>query len=126
MTAESDNGAYARVVRRVAWLIAALGCAGAIVAGVRWGWRSGVGFLLGAALSYLSFWRWRRITDALGAASNGRGSFGMIARFLLLIALAYVIIEYLRVPPVAVLTGLLVGGASVILALILELFYART
>jgi hypothetical protein len=126
MTAESDNGAYGRIVRRVAWLIAALGCAGAVFAGMRWGWKSGAGFLLGAALSYLSFWRWRRITDALGTAPTARGAVGMIVRFFLLIGLAYVIIKYLNVSPVAVLTGLLAAGVSVILALIFELFYART
>jgi len=126
MTAESGNEAYGRIVRRVSWLIAALGGAGAVFAGIRWGWRSGAGFLLGAALSYLSFWRWRKITDALGAAPTGRGSVGMILRFVLLIALAFGIIKYLEVPPVAVLTGLLAAGASVLLALLLELFYART
>ncbi len=126
MTTGSDSDAYVRVVRRVTWLIVAFGCAGASAAGLRWGWKSGLGFLLGAALSYLSFWRWRRITDAFGAAPRGRASLTMIVRFLLLIAVAYGIIKYLVLPPAAFLTGLLTAGAAVLVALILELIYART
>jgi len=121
MPAASDNDIYQRIIRRVTWLIAGFGCAGSAIVSLRWGWKAGTGFLLGAALSYLSFWRWRKIAEALGHAPRPHASALMILRFLLLIALTYGIIKYLDVPPAAVLTGLLAAGAAVFVALILEL-----
>jgi len=121
MATANDNDAYDRLIRRVTPLIAVFGCLGTAIAGMRWGWKSAAGFLIGVALSYLSFWRWRRIAEAVGAAPARRASIMMILRFLLLVALAYGIIRYLDVPPAAVLTGLLAAGAAVTVALILEL-----
>jgi hypothetical protein len=114
------------LVRRVRWLIIIIGSAGAAFAAILWDWKSGAGFLVGAALSYLSFWRWKRIADAFGTTPGSRASGIMILRFALLAGAAYVIIKYLKVPPGTVLTGLLAAGAAVFTALILELIYART
>jgi len=130
MTPENKSGdvhatpddVYVRFVRRVTPLIALFGCAGALIVGFRWGVKTGVGFLLGAALSYLSFWRWRRVADAMGTAPARRASIVMILRFALLIAVAYGIIKYLELPAGAVLSGLLSAGAAVTVALLLELF----
>jgi ATP synthase I chain len=118
----TDDGVYARIIHRITWLIAGIGIAGSLVAGLTQGWRSAVGFCVGAALSCLSFWRWRRLTDALGDGPKGRQALGMVVRFFLLVAVAYGIIRYLGVAPAPVLVGLLTAGVAVVFALVLELF----
>jgi hypothetical protein len=123
---KSENDIYARTVRRVTWLILGLGVAGAIALGVNRGWKFGGGFLIGAGLSYVSFWRWRRVADAMGGTPGPRSVLLMLLRLALLIAVAYGIIRILMLSPAAVFLGLLVAGASVIVSLIIELIYART
>jgi ATP synthase I subunit len=108
----------------VTWLIAVIGGVAAIVLSVSKGWRFGSGFLLGAGLSYLSFWRWRKLVDSIGT-SGPRNITQMLLRFVLLIAAAYAIIEILALSPAPVLLGLLVPGAAVTVSLVIELSYAR-
>lgn len=114
---------YARVITRITKLIVVIGVAVAAVLAVRVGWRFGLGFLLGAAMSYLSFWRWQRVVESLGGAFEGRSTALMVVRFALLVAAAYGIVKYLEVNPVAVFLGLLVAAAAVTVAIIFELFY---
>jgi len=125
MTTRNESDIYARTVRRVRWLIAVLGATGAIALGIGQGWRFGTGFLIGACLSYVSFWRWRKLAESIGT-SGPRNVIQMLLRFVLLIAAAYGIIKLLALSPAAVLLGLLVPGAAVTVSLIIELSYART
>jgi hypothetical protein len=117
---------YVRIVGRITYAILILGPLGSIAAALLKGWRFGLGFLFGAALSYLSFWRWQRVVEALGPAAKPRATARLIVRFLGLAAIAYAIIKYLEVSPVAVFLGLLVSAAAVIVSIILELIYAGT
>ncbi len=113
---------YSGFVHRITWLILAIGSAGTLALLVAKGWRFGVGFLLGAGLSYVSFWRWRKVVEALdGAKQKQRGAWIWLLRFAALAGLAYVIVKYLEVTPVAVFLGLLVSAAAVIFSAILEL-----
>ena len=59
---DSDAAFYEAANRRIAWIILALGLSGSLTLTIIRGWREGVGFLLGAAVSYLSFWRWRKVS----------------------------------------------------------------
>lgn len=122
----SEASPYDRIVRRITWAMVVIGAFGTAAASVRLGWKFGVGFLLGAGLSYLSFWRWQRVVEALGAPSQGRLFVRMAARFLGLAAIAYGIVKYLEVNPVALFLGLLVSAAAVIVSILFELIYAGT
>ncbi len=125
--AASDDGIYGRIIFRITRGILGIGLIGFGAAVVAKGWRFGTGFLLGACLSYLSFWRWRKVVDSLGTDSkSGRSIKAMIWRFALLAAAAYVIVKYLEVNPVAVFLGLLVSAAAVIVSIVFELIYAGT
>ena len=117
------QAAYARVVSRITRAMLAIGAAGSVALGARQGWRFGLGFLLGAGLSYLSFWRWQKVVESLGETPGRQRAMGMVVRFGLLAAGAYGIIKYLEVNPVAVLFGLLVAAAAVLVSLVLELIY---
>jgi hypothetical protein len=119
----SGADVYTRLIRRTLQAIAVIGTAGSIVAALRWDWRIGLGFLLGAALSGLSFWRWQRVTESITGGGRAGSLAGMVVRLALLVGAAYAIIRYLEVNPVAVLLGLLVSAAAVIFAIVFELIY---
>ena len=123
MTSTGDGDIYQNIIRRVTWLILAIGLAASLAAAVLRGPRYGFGFLLGALLSWASFWRWRKVVDALGGPPKQRSAWTWIIRFALLIVAAYVTVKYLGVSPEAVFLGLLVSAAAVIVALIYELIH---
>jgi len=123
--AENEAGLYQRGIRRITWLILALGIAGAVTLTPLKGFRFGFGYLVGAAFSYLSFWRWQRVLDAIGPSYKPQSSWMLMLRILLLIALAYVIIRFLELSIAAAALGLLVSAGAVIIEIIYELIYAR-
>ena len=117
---DSDAAVYEAANRRIAWIILALGLSGSLALTIVYGWREGVGFLLGASVSYLSFWRWRKVVDALGTPSGRpRAASVWILRFLAMALLVYGIIRFLEVNLAAAVTGLLVSAAAVLI----EIFY---
>jgi len=87
-----DQAFYQRVLRRIKRNILALGVSGAIAAGAWKGLGVGGGFLIGAAASYLSFWRWQRVVDSIGSGPVRRSPWQFMLRFAVLIAAGYVII----------------------------------
>lgn len=123
MTAANELDTYRKTIRRITFCILAIGPSGAIAAGILKGPEVGIGFLLGAALSAVSFWRWKKIADSLGGPPKRRSTTFWVLRFAVLVAACYVIVKYLGVSPAAVFCGLLVSAAAVIIALIYELIY---
>jgi hypothetical protein len=121
---ESETELYPRFIRRVTWLILLLGLIGSAYLAARKGLQIGASFLIGASISYLSFWRWQQLAQALGAQANTRRHWFFIVRFVLLGALAWAIIKYLGLNVAAAASGLLVSAAAVILEIIYELIYA--
>jgi ATP synthase I chain len=122
----NDRLSYERIIGRISRIILILGLLGASVLWATKGIRIGVAFLIGCAVSYLSFWGWQQVAAALGPTPKKRSSFGFTIRVILLGALACVIIKFLGLDVAAAVTGLLVSAAAVILELIYELIYART
>ncbi len=120
----SEPGSYERFIRRVQWIILALGLAGALTLSLSRGIRSGAAFLVGAAISFTSFWGWQRVGDGLGPNPRKRGRLFFVLRLIALVALAWVIIKYLRLNVAAAAVGLLVSGAAIVLELIYEMIYA--
>jgi ATP synthase I chain len=121
---------YEAVERRIERLTLAISAAAAVFAGLRWGWRSGLGVAVGGILSWLNFrWLDQGIGQLLRAAagnaevSHGPASRWLFLRFLgrtVLILLAlYVILKTRRLPGKALLAGLF----SVICAASLEVSY---
>jgi hypothetical protein len=120
-----------REIARIHRWILGLTVAGAFVAFTTGGWRSGVGFLLGALASYVNF-RWlRKLVDSLGQAASGKlprsGTAVVLGlRYLLFGAAAYVILRFSALSLTAALIGLFVSVAAVILEILFELIYAGT
>src|SRR5580700_5519041 len=121
-----DQAFYDRFIRRVTWIMVVLAITGSVLLVIIKGIRIGLAFLIGATVSYGSFWGWRQLVDALTPEPKKRSSFPLVLRILLLIALAYAIIRFLGLNVAAAASGLLVSAAAVLLELIYELIYART
>ena len=121
MKTPPENDFYGGFVRHVAILTGIVGGVGALVAGVLRGPRFGAGILLGAALSALSFWRWKKLADALAPGTPKRSGSFWILRLAALVGIAYVIVKYLAVTAMAVFLGLLASAAATIIAAIYEL-----
>ncbi len=119
-----------RAIGRIHVAIACLSAAGALAATLYGGWRWGLGFLTGAAASWVNF-RWlKQLVDSLGSAVEGRRPRSRVAvlfglRYVLLAAGAYVILNFSALSVAAALIGLFVPAAAVILEILFELVYAR-
>jgi hypothetical protein len=120
----SEPGSYEQFIRRVHLIILVLGLVGAIALSLYRGILTGTAFLIGAAISFTSFWGWQGVVDRLGPNPSRRGRVFFVLRLIGLVALACVIIKYLRLNVAAAAIGLLVSGAAVILELIYEMIYA--
>jgi hypothetical protein len=120
-------------LRRIEWLTLALGAAGSVAAGWRWGWRGAVGLAIGAILSWLNF-RWLKGSVlAFGRAATAAGENEQTARvpksayakffgrFALLLVAVYVILTRSVFPAVALLAGLFASAAAVVLGILWEL-----
>jgi hypothetical protein len=121
---------YEAVELRIERLTVVAGLIGASISAWKWGWRAGLGFIIGALLSWLNF-RW--LDQGLGAllrtaanpaaASSTHVSRWIYARFLgrmaLLVCALYVILKGAWFPGRAVLTGLF----SLIAGVIVEVTY---
>jgi hypothetical protein len=120
-------------LRRIEWLTLALGAAGSVAAGWRWGWRGAVGLAIGAILSWLNF-RWLKGSVlAFGRAATAAGENEQTARvpksayakffgrFALLLVAVYVILTRSVFPAVALLAGLFASAAAVVVGILWEL-----
>jgi len=125
MTQPNENEFYDRVVRRLSRMIPALGLIGAISVAVLRGIPSGFAFLIGAAVSFASFWGWRHLVDAFGPNPKKRNPAFFVFRMVALAAGAWVIIKFLGLNVAAAALGLLVSAAAFVLEIIFELIYAR-
>ena len=123
--AGSDPEFYTRALRRVGVMILALGTIGAGALVSLKGFRMGLAFLIGALLSYASFWGWQHLVLALSPGSPQRKSWRFMFRIVILAAAAIAIIKLLGLSVAAAVTGLLVSAAAVVLEIIYELIYAR-
>ncbi len=89
-------------------------------------------FLVGAFASYLNFRGWRKVIDRLAGAATGQTSapgFGSALLILLRLALvsgaAFVILRNSKESLVALLMGLFVSLAAILLELLIANIYAR-
>lgn len=122
---ESERTLYARAERRIEWLTMVLGAIGAVVLLVVASGRTAAGFAAGALLSYLNF-RWiKEMVTALVEAGRRRISRWTYAKIFLRYGLLggalYAIFTRSFLPWEAVLGGLFVLVAAVLIELTGEL-----
>lgn len=122
---EVDPNFYTQALRRIGMLILAIGTIGAGALTTLRGFRMGLAFLIGALISYASFWGWQHIVLALSPNAPKQRPLKFVIRIVVLGGAACVIIKLLGLNVAAAVTGLLVSGAAVILEIVFEIIYAR-
>lgn len=125
---------YRAAELRIEWLTLGLGAAGAVSAGLRWGWREAAGVALGAALSWINY-RWlKQAITAMAQLSSAQANaprvrlpasvyVKFLGRFVLLVGVVCVILAGSLVPGGAVLAGLFAVVAAVLVEMIYLLLF---
>lgn len=109
-------------IGRILMVVAGLGTLGALALG---GWKTGAGFLLGAAISGLNYHWLHKLVEGLGAGGRPRSRSVILGfRYLILGGGAYVILRLSPISLKAVLAGLFVLTAAIFIEAIFELVYA--
>ena len=121
-----DDDLFQQTTRRVTRITAILGAAGVVAAFVWGGWSSAAGFALGGTASWLAFSWLKQVVGTLGTDHPApRLAFKSVLRYLLIAAVAYVIVKYTVVNLRAGLVGLFLSTAAVLVEILIELIYAR-
>lgn len=121
-----DPAFYERAFRRINQIGFALAAGGAIVCLAVWGARAAAGFVVGSLISFVNFRLWKRLVNAIGDKGEKPRTASAVLlglRYLLLAGVIFVIIKYFGVSLPAVLTGLLISMAAVLVEAIYELTF---
>ena len=100
------------------------GLAGSIWICARWGWRPGLAFFLGAVTSLGNLWLFSRLARGMEPGANTRKPWqasAFASRYVIFLAVGYVIVNALGVSPLPVVLGLFASTAAVLLSSLLEL-----
>ncbi len=100
------------------------GVGGSIWMCLRWGWRPGLAFFLGALTSLGNLWLFSRLARGIEPGDNTRKPWqasAFASRYLIFLAVGYVIVNALGVSPLLVVLGLFASTAAVLLSSLLEL-----
>ena len=109
---------------RITRLTLGIGAAGTAVAALVWDVRVAAAFLVGALLSFITVRSWVRFAGMLGAENPAGARLGLVSgvflalRYVLFAGVVYVMMKYLGSAPAAILVGLLVSFAAVVLDLL--------
>jgi hypothetical protein len=119
----------AGVVRRVVMIMIGLTVAGAPLCGLWAGGKGAIGFLAGAAVSWVSFSLLYRLVKDVESAASGRAGGGGAAvlhslRYVVLGGAIYVIVRLYGVFVPALALGLLVAVAAATIEAVYESFHA--
>lgn len=126
MTTAPDPLSFESAAARIGRILTVVAVLGTCVALAVGGWKTGAGFLLGAAISALNY-RWlHKLVESLGSGEHPRYRSVVLGfRYLILGGGAYVILRLSPISLTAVLVGLFVLTAAVFVEVIFELVYAR-
>jgi hypothetical protein len=119
-----DPGFYDRALRRLDRIVLALAGAVVVAMAVREGWRGALGAAGGAAFALFSFRTWKKVASAVTGEPVSRPWSALLVRFTIVAATLFVIIRYFGVSAWAVLAGLLVSAAAVVIEIVYELITA--
>ena len=115
---------YELSLPRITRLTLGIGAAGTVAAALIWDVRVAAAFLVGALLSLITIRSWIRFAGMLGSENAPNARLGLLSgiflvmRYMLFAAIIYVMMKYLGSAPAAILVGLLVSFAAVVLDLL--------
>ena len=130
-----ENEAHYRAAeRRIELFSLGLGLAAALAAGWRWSWAHALGIVVGAGLAWINY-RWlKQGLDVMARLATGQAEAEKLripksvyvkffARYVLLVVAVYVIFSRSLLPANAVLGGLFILVAAVLLVILHELVW---
>jgi hypothetical protein len=106
---------------RIAFALGAVGTAAALFMA---GPRDALGFLIGAGLSIMTVRSWFKLARGLGADGGlpgGGAAVFLVLRYVLIAGAVYATIKFLGSAPAALISGLLVSFAAVVIELLFAL-----
>jgi|SRR5579872_7375877 len=111
-------------IRKATFAIAA----GGVIGGLAWrGWTWGAGFAIGSAFSWLNYAFLKQLAYSIGQPKTRKRIMVFAAlRYFIFGGGAYVILRFTKISMPALLLGLFVSVAAVIVEIIIQLVYART
>jgi hypothetical protein len=120
-----DGGA---VARRVYLIMLALAAGGIVGAWMLWGPAGAWGFAFGCLISFGNAWWTHRIAMSIGPGGEKPGAVSLIAvsRYLIILALMYVILSYSETGFLAALAGCFIHIGAVVLEVVFELTYGTS
>ena len=127
---QKEEAFYAEVYRRLVTIMALLGAAGTITAGIWFGLSMAVGFFAGSVIAVLNFHWLKRTIEAMGGRlpSRGRAAWGVVMGFLLryiLIAVAaYVILKSTTNSLYGFFAGLVIPAGAIVIEAMYETYRA--
>jgi hypothetical protein len=119
---ETGGDFYSQAVERIQKFMLVIGAAALVTAFVYVGWRIGIGFALGAAISYLNF-HWLKkvvagiadLTISSGTAASGRGVVHrFLLRYFLMALVAFAILTVSRESLYGLFAGLFLPVAAIL------------
>jgi hypothetical protein len=123
---QTANDFYSRALERIQKFMLVIGIAALVTAWMFFGWRIGVGFMLGAAIAYLNFYWLKKVvaglgdfTTASGLASGRKVAHRFLLRYVLMAIVAFVILTVSRES----LYGLFAGLFLPVTAMLCEAVY---
>jgi fatty acid desaturase len=119
-----DGLTFERAASRIVRIMAAIAALGTVGAFALYGWKSGLGFLVGSAISGLNFYWIKGVVEGL-AGGRRRRTLVLAFRYMILAAVAYVILMFSSASLPAVLAGVFVFTAAVFVEVAFEIAYAR-
>jgi len=128
MDDSSEERFQQRALRRIYTFLGVLAAAGGAAFWIWKDWAWAGSFCLGAGATAVNFRWFHQLAYSIGPGERPRKRLAVFlcVRYLLFAAAAYVIVKYFGVKVTALLVGLLVAGAAVMLEILYELIYART
>lgn len=127
--ADAETAFVARALRRIFRGAVMLAAAGTLAAFALKGWRWGLGFAAGGAAACLNFYWLHRMVEGLapgGRRPRKRLLLLLATRYLLLGGAGYAIVKVFGLSLAAILLGLFVPVAAILVEIVYELMYART
>lgn len=117
---------YDRAAWRIGRNVAIIASAGTVGLLAYRGWSWSAGFFIGSLISWLNY-RWLRgLVETLGGERRPRQRSVFLAfRYILLGVVAYAIVRFTSISPLAVLAGVFVLTAAVFAETAYEIVYAR-
>lgn len=127
---DAPDDFHSRTIDRIRRTIIVLGIAGLIPAWIVWGWPTGIGFGLGAAVAYLNFWLLEKgvagviqLTIQTGTPVSGRRIVQrFLLRYFLMAVVAFVILAVIRDSLYGLFAGLLLPVAAILCEAVYEAY----